>query len=305
VKTEQLNGGRGTHLVHFYEADEDLAERTGAYLREALDADGVAIAIASEPHLLAIRRRLTALATPWQDAIQDARLILLDARATLDKLLIDGAVDRHAFRREVGSLVRGACRRHSVVRAYGEMVDLLWQAGDIPGAIELETVWNELMAEVPFTLLCAYHSAAVAAPEHDGALRTVCQLHSAHETSRQFRPEATAPGAARRFVERALRGWGHHGSVIDDARLLTSELVTNAVNHTRSPFSVSVASHSPKLRVAVHDASSAAVVTGGRSTYALSGGRGLQIVAAVASDWGVVASPPGKTVWAELSAMPA
>jgi anti-sigma regulatory factor (Ser/Thr protein kinase) len=121
-------------------------------------------------------------------------------------------------------------------------------------------------------------------------------------TSREFRPEDTAPSAARRFTEHALRCWGHDGSVIDDARLLVSELVTNAVNHTRSPFSVSVAAHSPKVRVAVHDRSSTIPVKGGPSTGAPSGGRGLQIVADLADDWGVVRTPVGKTVWAELSA---
>jgi anti-sigma regulatory factor (Ser/Thr protein kinase) len=99
-----------------------------------------------------------------------------------------------------------------------------------------------------------------------------------------------------------LRLWGHDGSVIDDARLLISELVTNAVNHTRSPFSVSIAADSPKVRVAVRDTSSAVPVSRGRSEDAPNGGRGLQIVTALADDWGVVRNPLGKTVWAELSA---
>jgi anti-sigma regulatory factor (Ser/Thr protein kinase) len=124
-------------------------------------------------------------------------------------------------------------------------------------------------------------------------------------TSREFRAEDTAPGAARRFIEQSLRRWGHDGSVIDDARLLVSELVTNAVNHTRSPFSVSVAARSPKVRVAVHDRSSTIPVKSRPSSGAPSGGRGLQIVADLADDWGVVRTPLGKTVWAELSARPA
>ena len=302
MKAERINGGRGDHLVHFYGADGELAERASAYLRGALEAGGVAIAIASEPHLRAIGHKLAAMGVDAEDAIEDGRLILLDARTTLNKLVLEGQVDREAFNREVGRTVRAAGRRHSVIRAYGEMVDLLWQDGDIPRAIELEAVWNELLAELRFTLLCAYQSEAVASPEHDDALRTVCQLHSSYETSREFQPEDAAPGRARRFIEQTLRRWGHDGSVIDDARLLVSELVTNAVRHTRSPFSVSIASHPAKLRLAVRDMSSAVPVTDGRSTDAPTGGRGLQIVAAVADDWGVVTAPPGKTIWAEFSA---
>lgn len=302
--TEQLSGGRGNHLVHFYRADDELAERVGAYLAEALDADGVAIAIATEPHLEGIRHRLAALGVDPADAIEDGRLILLDASATLNKLVIDGQVDRSAFDREVGSTIRAAGKRHSVLRAYGEMVDLLWQDDNIPTAVALETVWDELIAELDFTMLCAYQSEGVPAPEHADARQIICELHSSHETSREFQPEHTAPGAARRFIERALRCWGHDGSVIEDARLLITELVTNAVIHTRSPFSVSIASRSPRLRLAVRDRSSTLPFAGARSTARPTGGRGLRIVAAVADDWGVVTTPPGKTVWAELSAAP-
>jgi anti-sigma regulatory factor (Ser/Thr protein kinase) len=302
VITEQRNGGLGDHLVHFYSADDELADRAGAYLTEALEAGGVAIAIASEPHLLAIGETLAAAGVDTEAAREDERLILLDARATLEKLVVEGQVDREAFDREVGSRVRAAVQRHPVVRAYGEMVDLLWQDGDIPEAIELEAVWNELMAKVPFTLLCAYRSEAVEGPDHEDALRVVCQLHSSHETSRAFEAELTSPGAARLFVKEALRHWGQEESVIEDARLLISELAANAVIHTQSPFSVSIASEPSRLRLAVHDRSNAVPTTIGRSEDAPAGGRGLQIVAAVADDWGVVTNPLGKTVWAELTA---
>jgi signal transduction histidine kinase len=43
-----------------------------------------------------------------------------------------------------------------VIRAYGEMVDLLWEHGNTEGAIRLEELWNELAVTRKFTLLCAY-----------------------------------------------------------------------------------------------------------------------------------------------------
>jgi hypothetical protein len=42
------------------------------------------------------------------------------------------------------------------VRAYGEMVDILWREGKIDAAIELEQLWNELASKYSFTLLCTY-----------------------------------------------------------------------------------------------------------------------------------------------------
>jgi anti-sigma regulatory factor (Ser/Thr protein kinase) len=217
-------------------------------------------------------------------------------------------------------MMRAASDRVDEVRAYGEIVDLLWQAGNVQGTIELERLWNELISELDFTLLCGYHSGAALSPEHEHSLGEVCRLHSAvsvapgaqppavrnpgaaRELSRQFVSDEHAPSAARRFAEHTLQGWGHDGSVIDDARLLISELVTNAVIHTRGPFSVSICSRPPKLRVAVHDCSTELPTADWRPPNPPTGGRGLRIVAALADDWGVASTPPGKTVWAVLSA---
>lgn len=316
MTADQLNLTGGEHAVHFYRADAELTDLGANYLDGALGSGGVAIAIATGAHLRGIRHKLVALGVDIQRALEDGRLILLDAETTLGKLISGGQVDRAAFGRVVGSVIRSAGRRGSAVRAYGEMVDLLWQAGDIAGAIELERLWNELMARTRFALLCAYQSEAVAAPGHDHALRAVCQLHSAvssasgadpfavsglsREVAAEFEPEANAPRAARRFVEDVLRDWGHDGLAVNDARLLVSELVTNAVLHTRSPFSVSVASGPSKLRLAVHDRTTALPMPGERPSDARTG-RGLRIVAAVADDWGVATTSDGKTVWADLS----
>ena len=91
----------------------------------------------------------------------------------------DGRIDRNAFFAEIGGVIRDAGRTGRPVRAYGEMVALLWDAGDVLAAIDLETLWNELSGELPFSLYCAYHSESVAAQEHAEALHEVCRLHSA------------------------------------------------------------------------------------------------------------------------------
>jgi anti-sigma regulatory factor (Ser/Thr protein kinase) len=319
VTADQINATRAEHVVHFYRTDDGPADRAAAYLEAALATGGVAIAIATGPHLRAIGRHLSAIGVDRQGAIEDGRLVLLDASETLAKLTTDGRVDRRAFDRVVGNTLRAACGRARAVRAYGEMVDLLWQVGNIPGAIELEKVWNELIAELRFGLLCAYQSGAVAAPEHEHALREVCELHSSvssdpgaepiagsdpaasREVTCEFQPDAGAPRAARRFVEDTLQRWGHDDSVVTDVRLLTSELVTNAVIHTRSPFSVSISWQPTKLRLAVHDQSATEPVLAEWSIHGPTGGRGLLIVEALADDWGFAMTPHGKTVWAELS----
>jgi hypothetical protein len=98
------------------------------------------------------------------------------------------------------------------VRAYGEMVALLWDAGNVAGAIELEALWNDLLDDVRFGLFCAYPSASVAGHGDVEASRRVCDLHTSvisvpappmdlGQVSRGFRGVPDSVGAARRYVQ--------------------------------------------------------------------------------------------------------
>jgi anti-sigma regulatory factor (Ser/Thr protein kinase) len=317
VRTEQRKVDLGDHAVHFYRDDADLADTVGQYLVDALGEPGVAVVIATDPHVKAFERRLAAAGTDVEVALESGRLIFLDARATLAKLTVGGQIDGQAFDDEVGRLVRGVVGAGGTVRAYGEMVDLLWQAGEVSSAIELERLWNELIDELRFSLLCAYRSATAAAPEREHALREVCGLHSAVSSTagsdtfpsngedpwrgiaREFQPEDDAPRAARRFLDEALHELGHGETLLDDARQVISELVTNAVRHGRSRLLVSVHTQGSSVRLAVHDQSPAQPAARQAAPDAVSG-RGLQIVAALSRNWGVETTAGGKTVWAEI-----
>src|SRR3954451_2333935 len=186
----------GEHIVHFYETDADLVERAGGRLAAAVRAGGTGIVIATPAHRAAFARH--------------GELLELDAAGTLDRIRPGGALDPEAFSAVVGRVVREAAEGGRPVHAYGEMVGLLWDAGDVPGAIELETLWNGLLAEVGFSLDCGYPSRSLAG-EHADALAHVCHLHSAvvAEPSWDFRAERTAPTRARRVVTEAMRRMGH------------------------------------------------------------------------------------------------
>lgn len=106
------------------------------------------------------------------------RFVALDAAETMAAFMLDGQIDREAFRELVGGLLCTARESGRSVRAYGEMVALLWDAGDVLAAIELERLWNELGRKLQFSLFCSYPVACVSRSEHAEALHEVCHLHS-------------------------------------------------------------------------------------------------------------------------------
>jgi anti-sigma regulatory factor (Ser/Thr protein kinase) len=317
IGTHDIETAGGEHAVKFYESDAELVEAVHPYLSGALRDGAVAIVIATQPHLHALEHELRSGGADLAAARAQDAYFALDAEQTLAELRIEGHVDRQAFEEVVGRLVRGAGASGRTIRAYGEMVALLWDAGDVIGAIELEEMWNELARELPFALLCSYPAASVSGSEHADALHEVCQLHTsvlsppvADDLDAAARLSQTgvtagfpgvpeAPGRARRLVAATLRQCGFQSALVDRAALVSSELATNAVLHANSPFSLTLEVRGTVLRIAVADTRPLAddALDGGLIARS---GHGLAVIEMLASDWGVQAAPNGKLVWAEL-----
>ena len=145
------------HLVQLYDADESsLTRNVGRYLHEGWQRGDGLIVIAAQDHARAFTAELERLGVDVEAAVRGARLLVLDAHATLARFLADGRLDRERFRRTANEALRHVGRPGAGIRAYGEMVGLLWQAGQPEAAIELEALWNEVRDEEPFGLFCAY-----------------------------------------------------------------------------------------------------------------------------------------------------
>jgi anti-sigma regulatory factor (Ser/Thr protein kinase) len=318
VAVEDIAVGCGEHAVRFYERESDLSRTVGRYLVDAAQDGAVAIVVATEAHRRAFVAELEAAGLDPADSFRSGTLVLLDAAATLTELMREGRVDRDAFDHVIGGVLREGAKGGRPLRVFGEMVALLWESGNVLEAIQLEKLWNELRDQLEFSLLCAYRGESASGPVQAESLRQVCQLHSSvfdapagdeHAAPRRatasdevrghFPAELDAPGKARHLVADALGAWGHGGVLVDDAQLVVTELATNAVVHARSPFTVVAEAHDRGVRVSVQDVSHVQPRLRAHELLA-SSGRGLQLVAAIAVDWGVELTADGKTVWAEL-----
>jgi anti-sigma regulatory factor (Ser/Thr protein kinase) len=122
-----------------------------------------------------------------------------------------------------------------------------------------------------------------------------------------YQPEPTAAAAARRFVRDTLQTWFISGAatvghgLVDDAVLLTSELVTNAVVHAGTPVEVTCKLTSGGVEVVVSDGHPARLVPEPPENEHIpaerTSGRGLLLPAALASAWGVTYERSAKAVW--------
>lgn len=113
-------------------------------------------------------------------------------------------------------------------------------------------------------------------------------------------PASTSCREARGAV-RAFCLANSHGSLADDAELLTSEIVANAVEHSRGSIRLTATATRAWITVSVADDSSQPIPTSRRAPDELAErGRGLLVVESLAGDWGTTPDDGGKSVWFRL-----
>jgi hypothetical protein len=120
-------------------------------------------------------------------------------------------------------------------------------------------------------------------------------------------PTSESGRVVRRMVGEVVEEWGL-AEVGEDAALCATELVTNAMLHTREDFTVAIRPAGAGLRIDVLDARpdrlpTPVPVSGSAVDLTTAGlsGRGLQVVAGLASRWGISTTADTKTVWVELT----
>jgi anti-sigma regulatory factor (Ser/Thr protein kinase) len=122
------------------------------------------------------------------------------------------------------------------------------------------------------------------------------------ETTRvtwHLEPDTAMVADARRRTTEALTSWGCDG-LIADAQLVITELVTNAIVHAESACTVTLQLDDRSLHIEVTDDDPTPPKPQPFDVMR-EGGRGLLIVATLASAWGIEPQARGKRVWAQLA----
>ena len=185
--------GPHDHLVQFYEEDGFLIEEVSAFLGAGLDAGQGGLVIATSPHRAEIDRRVAA------GAVAPDQYVSLDASETVSRFMVDGWPDERRFAEAVEGAIQRAGRNGRSVRAFGEMVALLWADGRREAALRVEQLWNELARSRDFSLLCAYPMGHFQDEEHGELFLRICDAHTAVRPTESFL-ESVEPAELRRQV---------------------------------------------------------------------------------------------------------
>ena len=165
------------HLVQIYQDDAVMLDSLEGFLGGGLEAGDAVIVIATAAHLDALEIRLGAHGFDMADACLRDQYIPLDAEETLSKFMVDGWPDEGLFRQLVNQLIvraRGDGRR---VRAFGEMVALMWAQGQNGATIRLEHLWHNICQTELFSLFCAYPRSGFT-QNAEASIKEICATHS-------------------------------------------------------------------------------------------------------------------------------
>jgi signal transduction histidine kinase/CheY-like chemotaxis protein len=167
------------HFVQFYETDLFLLDSLKGYIATGLGAGDACIVVATRAHREALEERLNASELNVAAAMASGQYVSLDAAETLSKFMVEGQPDEGRFREVIGNiLTRAAAGGARRVRAFGEMVALLWAEGRRDAAIRLEELWNNLQKTHAFSLFCAYEMSCFGGEEMAEPFGHVCAGHS-------------------------------------------------------------------------------------------------------------------------------
>ncbi|MEO6539701.1 MAG: MEDS domain-containing protein [Ferruginibacter sp.] len=144
------------HVVQIYENDKVFLDSLEGFIGSGLIAGEGIIIIATKEHLAAIEKRLNKQGFDMTLLAASDQYIGLEASEMLSRFMVNNWPDEKLFFELITSIFNRAQQNNRKVRAFGEMVALLWKQGFNGATVQLENLWNQLHKRNEFSLFCAY-----------------------------------------------------------------------------------------------------------------------------------------------------
>lgn len=165
------------HSVQIYGHDNTFVDTLEGFVTGGILAGEGVVVIATAAHLHDLEKRLRSNAWLQLDRARwEERYIALLGQEVLDRFMVDGRPDEARLEATVQPLLARARAGRRKMRAFGEMVALLWSQGNAAAALDLERLWNALVKRERFAHFCAYPRSCF--DGDDASLQSVCGAHS-------------------------------------------------------------------------------------------------------------------------------
>jgi hypothetical protein len=165
------------HLVQIYEDDGVVLDALEGFVGGGLQAGDGVLVIATAAHLHALEDRLTARGIDVGAASWREQYISLDVEETLAKFMVRGWPDDDRFAQLITTLLARARKNGRRVRAFGEMVAILWAQGHTGATVRLEHLWHAMCQREGLSLFCAYPKIGFT-EDASASIREICATHS-------------------------------------------------------------------------------------------------------------------------------
>jgi hypothetical protein len=169
----------GRHVCQFHRTAQGLTDALAGYVDTGLYRREGVVVIAGSARRAKVLRRLAAFGIDSAAAIARGQLVLLDAEETLARSCSGDMPQAKAFHATIAPVLDAVLKRgFRRIRAYGEMVNVLWHAGRHDAALHLEDMWSELLAAYPLALFCGHEVDGLDPHAYPQPLDAVARVHT-------------------------------------------------------------------------------------------------------------------------------
>jgi hypothetical protein len=166
------------HAVQIYRDDVTFLDSLESFIGSGLRAGESVIVIATASHLHELEKRLR---SGWIDLDRcrwEDRYVALLAQETLARFMVDGMPDEALFMKAIGDVTARARGRGRKLRAFGEMVGVLWAEGNKDAALRVEHLWTRMQGQEKFPLFCAYARTQLKQDSIESDIQSICGAHT-------------------------------------------------------------------------------------------------------------------------------
>lgn len=165
------------HAMQVYGDDDVFMDALEGFVGAGLREGEAALVIATPEHLEGLETRLRDRGVDLGSARFEQRYLGLPADRILRDFMVDGWPDEERFHEVVSTLLARMQSNGRRVRAFGEMVALLWSQGNAAATVRLEHLWNKLCEKERFPLFCAYPKTGFTT-DPTNSIRELCAAHT-------------------------------------------------------------------------------------------------------------------------------